>query len=90
MLKDQLLKTNGLQFDNWRFGPETLFGLPRNRSLDISQHWRVMRNSLIRQVKHPTFLSHGGQAELNCFLFKLSSHHHFYIVKYRFTRRDDY
>ena len=31
MLKDQLFKTNGLQFDNWRLGPEKFAGLSRNR-----------------------------------------------------------
>ena len=31
MLKDQLLKTSGLQFDNWLFGTEKFTGLSRNR-----------------------------------------------------------
>ena len=33
MLKDQLFKTSGLQFDNWLFGPEQFSGLSRNRLL---------------------------------------------------------
>ena len=31
--------------------------------LDIPQYWRVTRDDLIREHKHPTFLSHGGQAK---------------------------
>ena len=31
MLKDQRLKTSGLLFDNWLFGPEKFSGLSRNR-----------------------------------------------------------
>ena len=31
MLKDQLFKISGLQFDNWLFGPEKLSGHSRNR-----------------------------------------------------------
>jgi len=34
MLKDQLLKTSGLQFDDWLFGPEKFSGPSRNRALD--------------------------------------------------------
>ena len=33
MIKDQLFKTNELQFDNLLFVPETFTGLSRNRSL---------------------------------------------------------
>ena len=31
MLRDQLLKTRGLPFDNWLFGPKSLWGLSRFR-----------------------------------------------------------
>jgi len=31
MLKDQLFKSSGLQFDNWLYGPEKLSGLSINR-----------------------------------------------------------
>ena len=34
MLKDQLFKISGLQFDDWLFGPEKFSGLSRNRLLD--------------------------------------------------------
>ena len=33
MLRDQLFKTSGLQFENWIFGPEKFSGLSRNRPL---------------------------------------------------------
>ena len=35
MLKDQLLKTSGLQFDKWVFGPEKFSGFPRKRARAI-------------------------------------------------------
>ena len=34
MLRDQLLKTSGLQVDNWFFGPEKFSGLSRNWTLE--------------------------------------------------------
>ena len=46
MLKDQLFRTSGLQFDNWLFEPEKFSGLSRNRT----EEW-VKEKSLVIPVK---------------------------------------
>ena len=42
----------------------------------------------IGELKHATFLSHGRQPEVCCFLLNLSSHYPICIVKFLFTSRD--
>ena len=58
VLKDQLLKTSGLQFGNWLSGLEKFSGLSRNRPRDLNARNRIFLLNLILTAASRNVLFH--------------------------------